>query len=900
MFRTSYLDQDSLMDLSIQDKKSSSSLEILSLESGDYTQQVEKLIEETIKRSRTKTEISMLFLALALMCIISASLANFAFENLSKHSRISYTFSIFTFCVGSFLLMKRKPEQYSIMPTLVTVISIIVITERQIFLNPNQYTFAEPVLGLTGVIQYFNTILLTRRQRILCKVIIWTYYTTRNYQHYGYFSIDLTISVILYSFFIIQTFKVYENFQEQLKTLYKQQQSLIKEKWQKTLEMIPQGVVIIDTQSEKITIANKEIQKIFKINQITTNDYLNVKKCLEEFKQKDLQIDTVQENEPHQQDNLLSKENRENQQKTNDQEINQSMPKLIEAQHEIANNQNSQPVIQQCQHNQEKSMWTYIFDKNANKKKIRDSLFKNKKQNLYFQVKASNIAGGTQVIAVLNDISKIKELEKTAKKLRNRFFSQISHELRTPLNSIIPLTQRLKNHPNDPKKDQYISIILNSSLHLENLVEDALDMSRLENNKFVINRDYFDVRLTVQQTIEIMEIQVKQKHLQLILEIDDSVSKKIFSDQKRYKQVLFNLVGNAIKFTFKGFIKLKLEYKDKFLITTIEDTGIGIQESDLSQLFKFFGKLVSASQINKGGMGLGLNISKLIVNQLKGQISVHSNYKKGTTFIFTILDEEEVLSQNESNQNIIGQSLEDSQSGQQVTTNNILYENDTTSHDHLLFNKLQSNDRMNDFSLNKKSIMRQNSQSIQIEESKSSDYSEQSYFVESNNFNEQTLDERMNLYNSTTDHIPKRDRNLKEDLNESKVNRILIVDDQPYNLFVLEELLSSIDNNFIIDKALNGEQAIEQVMLLKIQTSTEYDFIFLDLNMPVMDGQQTMRKLMKMNHDGTIELAKSKVIALSAMNEDNFLKYDKAKLFKFFVEKPVRTEQLKSVIRDKQ
>eukprot|EP00347_Sterkiella_histriomuscorum_P020310 403338299 len=882
------------------------------------------------------------------------------------------------------------------MPTLVTVISIIVITERQIFLNPNQYTFAEPVLGLTGVIQYFNTILLTRRQRILCKFIIWSYYTTRNYMHYGYFSIDLTISVILYSFFIIQTFKIYENFQEQLKTLYKQQQSLIKEKWQKTLEMIPQGVVIIDTQSEKITIANKEIQKIFKMNQITNftaNDYSNVKKCLEEFKQKDLQIEIVQENEPPQQDNFQSKVKRESQQNTNDQ--------LIEAQHEVANNQISQPVNQLHSHNLQKSMWTYIFDKNANKEEIRDSLFKNKKQNLYFQVKASNIAGGTQVIAVLNDISKIKELEKTSKKLRNRFFSQISHELRTPLNSIIPLAQRLKNHPNDPKKDQYVSIILNSSLHLENLVEDALDMSRLENNKFVINRDYFDVRLTVQQICEIMEIQVKQKHLQLILEIDDSVPNQIFSDQKRYKQVLFNLVGNAIKFTFKGFIKIKLEYKDKFLITRIEDTGIGIQESDLSQLFKFFGKLVSASQINKGGMGLGLNISKVIVNQLKGEITVQSNYKKGTTFIFTILDEEGVLSQNEQNQNIIGKSQEDSQSGQQVTTNNILEENDSTSHDHLLFNKLQSNDRMNDFSLNKKSIMRQNSQNIQIEENKSSDYSEQSYFIESNNFKGQTmtLDERMNLYTSTSDFFPQRDRNLspiltpnpqlinksiiicqhanhsqqnlqlkdreqqsqiksqesdkeakqkqivnaqqenkqlavdyqitsqsfsfqnkdyneelsmiqnkshqfikqnlsqesykEEDLNNLKADRILIVDDQPYNLFVLEELLSSIDNNFIIDKALNGEQAIEQVMLLKIQTNTEYDFIFLDLNMPVMDGQQvrtiifikfiqTMRKLMKMNQDGTIELAKSKVIALSAMNEDNFLKYDKAKLFKYF------------------
>eukprot|EP00347_Sterkiella_histriomuscorum_P017399 403349526 len=774
--------------------------------------------------------------------------------------------------------------------------------------------------------------------------------------------------------------------------LYGFQQNMIKEIWQKTLEMIPQGVVIIDIFSEKIIIANKEIQKIFKINQIPTNDdFQNVKKCLEQFKQKNQQNDTNQGNESPQKDQLQSRVNRESSQNTNDQKI--------EVLSKINNNKISQPEIQPCLNNQQKSMWSYLFEKSAKKEEIRDSLFQNKKQNLYFQVKASNIAGGAQVIAVLNDISKIKELEKTAKKLRNRFFSQISHELRTPLNSIIPLTQRLKSHPDDPKRDQFISIILNSSLHLENLVEDALDMSRLENNKFVINRDYFDVGLSVQQICEIMEIQVKQKHLQLILEIDDSVPKKIFSDQKRYKQVLFNLVGNAIKFTFKGFIKIKLEYIDKFLITTIEDTGIGIQESDLSQLFKFFGKLVSASHMNKGGMGLGLNISKVIVNQLKGEISVQSDHKKGSTFSFTILDEEGFFTQNQQNKNVNGRLVEDSQSGQQITTQNIQQENDQTLYGHQMLNKLQSNDRMNDFSFNKQSIRRQNSQKILIEENQNSDYSDQFYFIDSNNFKEQTLDERMNLYTLTSDCFLKRDRNLspflisnpllinkilntcqhsnysqenqqskgqekntiiksqvsgkeakqkqllntqqenkqlavdyqitsqsfsflnqdqneelsidqnksnqftkqnlsqgsfkEEDQNESEANRILIVDDQPYNLFVLEELLSQIDNNFIIDKALNGEQAIEQVMLLKIQTNTEYDFIFLDLNMPVLDGLQvrtiffikfiqTMRKLMKMNHDGTIELAKSKVIALSAMNEDNFLKYDKAKLFKYF------------------
>ena len=180
-----------------------------------------------------------------------------------------------------------------------------------------------------------------------------------------------------------------------------------------------------------------------------------------------------------------------------------------------------------------------------------------------------------------------------AQKLRSRFFSQIAHELRTPLNSIIPLSNKLKNNPNDPKRDQYLVIILNSALHLENLVEDALDMTRLENNKFAINVSFFDVRKTVNQIANIMEVQIIQKNLKLFIDIDDNVPEEILSDQKRYKQIIFNLIGNAIKFTFKGYIKISLKFSNNYLQTTVEDTGIGIKEQDLNKLFKFFGKLTS-------------------------------------------------------------------------------------------------------------------------------------------------------------------------------------------------------------------------------------------------------------------------------------------------------------------
>ena len=108
------------------------------------------------------------------------------------------------------------------------------------------------------------------------------------------------------------------------------------------------------------------------------------------------------------------------------------------------------------------------------------------------------------------------------------------------------------------------------------------------------------------------------------ININDNVPENIFSDQKRFKQVLYNLLGNATKFTFSGYLSVGVTFNDGQLTTDIEDTGMGISSEDLQKLFKFFGSLTKTRDINRGGMGLGLTISKMILQQLKGEISVKS------------------------------------------------------------------------------------------------------------------------------------------------------------------------------------------------------------------------------------------------------------------------------------
>ncbi len=146
-------------------------------------------------------------------------------------------------------------------------------------------------------------------------------------------------------------------------------------------------------------------------------------------------------------------------------------------------------------------------------------------------MKTAVINNGSQIIAICSDITKLKEMEAQAQKMRALFFSSVAHELRTPLNSIIPIIRMMLDTMElEPRVVNYLQIILNSALHLQNVIEDALDMSRLENNKFSIFKEIFDLRLAVQEVCDIMRFQIKQKGLDLNLQIGEGVPSTIHSD----------------------------------------------------------------------------------------------------------------------------------------------------------------------------------------------------------------------------------------------------------------------------------------------------------------------------------------------------------------------------------
>jgi len=223
------------------------------------------------------------------------------------------------------------------------------------------------------------------------------------------------------------------------------------------------------------------------------------------------------------------------------------------------------------------------------------------------------------------------------------FLASMSHELRTPLTSIIGFTNMLlKSRTGDINEEQenQLKIILNSANHLHELINDILDITKIEVKKLEIRKDSFDLVEELIKLKESFNIAISEKGLEIFIDSPETLT--IYSDKKRINQILLNLIGNAIKFTDKGKISIKVKRKNELVKISVKDTGPGIREEDLKYLFKPFSQIIESGKI-KEGSGLGLHLSKKLANLLGGDISVKSKFGKGTTFKLTLeLKEEEI------------------------------------------------------------------------------------------------------------------------------------------------------------------------------------------------------------------------------------------------------------------
>ena len=242
-----------------------------------------------------------------------------------------------------------------------------------------------------------------------------------------------------------------------------------------------------------------------------------------------------------------------------------------------------------------------------------------------------------------NEVKQLKEqqqLLEASKKIRAHFMTKISHDMRTPMNSIVGFKNLLQHTALDQEQQFFLDGIGDSSELLLGMINDILELSNIQNPAVRIKAEQFKLRTLVEKVIKVFEPKAKAKDLDLEYSIDPKVPETLIGDSLRLNQVLFNTIGNAIKFTEKGSIALSValhtESKDFHELSfLVKDTGIGIPTDRLDDIFEPFTRLDSKDRIYEG-IGLGLSICKTLIELMKGTLVVKSNPGEGTAFQFII------------------------------------------------------------------------------------------------------------------------------------------------------------------------------------------------------------------------------------------------------------------------
>jgi len=510
-------------------------------------------------------------------------------------------------------------------------------------------------------------------------------------------------------------------------------------------------------------------------------------------------------------------------------------------------------------------------------------------------------------------IAKIQAEESSIAK--SQFLSTMSHEIRTPLNAVIGLSGLLTDSNLNQKQKEYSQTIKRSGESLLSIINNILDYSKIESGKLELEESEFNLKELIEMVFDLTSSVNVKEDLELIYQLDDGVPEFIIGDSTRLQQVLLNLVANAIKFTTDGYVlvKVSLEHDDTSQIRfDIKDTGIGIPDNRMNRLFQSFTQVDASSTRKYGGTGLGLVISKKLVEAMGGLISAQSIINKGSTFSFTISFDKSsrkrnaipspilkgkkifILDDNLTNLKILKTQLE--KAGISVDTFNnpkeVLSKVESLSkYDFGIldmqmpeFDGIQVATELRKY-FRKKILPLVILSSVHELEDESQRKMFNLYLTKPIK-QTQLLNNLERLYSLDKESKSKKvtDDNFKSLLG---VNiSILIAEDNLINQKVASRILERL--GLSADIAQDGQHAIDMVQEKK------YDLIFMDMEMPVLDGLEATRKIKLIEKS----LPKApKIIAMTA----NALPGDRERCLEAgmddFVSKPITVESIKTILK---
>ena len=439
-----------------------------------------------------------------------------------------------------------------------------------------------------------------------------------------------------------------------------------------------------------------------------------------------------------------------------------------------------------------------------------------------------------------------EEIEKAAD-MKSDFLANMSHEIRTPMNAVIGMAEMALRENLTENAREYINEIKTSAKSLLTIINDILDFSKIESGKMDIVPVEYEPISIIQDVTNIVVTRLDDKDVELILDLDPDIPKKLCGDNDRIKQIILNITNNAIKFTREGQVIIKLGFSklsdnEIMLECSVKDTGIGIKKEDLPKLFQSFQQLDSKRNRNIEGTGLGLAICKRLLTLMNGDIHVESEYEKGSCFSFSI--PQKVLDEKAS----ISIKTEETIVAAGLISNEYIKDNLKHSVTKLGASYIDVCDENDLESIKSKKV-----KYLFVEDACFSDGVE--WFVETNpqiiivlitNFNFIVTQSFSNMrilkkpvyalnlamiFNGESIHYDNKEQRGEVFDFIAPEAKVLIVDDNAINLTVAEGLLEPLKMK--VETALSGKEAIEKISCQK------YDIVFMDHMMPELDGVET-------------------------------------------------------------